>query len=235
MKKCIRKALTAVLFLLCLLYLWSACLFTFSAPRTALADTDVYAYVNGSDVYFHTTRDENRGLFLLPKTYFVKVLAIEDEFCKIEYLYDDAYYKKLTGYAKTSQLILVDFTPVRPYLYQLIDLRYTIEGAPTDSSSLNQIIVTCAYYGEYQVGSKTYAYVLRNNEFGYVPKPSNLNLVENTEYVDRLQDNLSTENSQNGEMTPLQIGALIAVCLLVPTIVAALAKSQKSSNTYEEE
>lgn len=236
MKKCIRKALTPFIFLLCLLYAWNFYFFPFPTPHSAKADSNAYAYVNGSDVYFYTTRDENRGLFLLPKTYFVKILAIEEDFCKIEYLYDDAYYKKLTGYAKTQQLIFVDFTPVRPYLYQLIDLRYTIEGAPTDSSSFNQITVTCAYYGEYKVGSQTYAYVLRNNEFGYVPKPANLNVVENTEYTDRLQtpsspSNTTTENT----MSPLQIGALIAVCLLVPTVVASLSKTPKNPHNYEEE
>lgn len=235
MKKRIRRAFRPFLFLLCLLYVCSVFLCPFPTRLKASAETDAYAYVNGNDVYFYTTRDENRGLFLLPKTYFVKVLAIEDDFCKIEYLYDDAYYKKLTGYAKKEQLIFVDFTPVRPYLYQLVDLRYTIEGAPTDSSSLNQITITCAYYGEYKVGSQTYAYVLRNNEFGYVLKPPHLTVIENTEYLDRLQTPSTPSTPKDETMSPLQVGALIAVCLLVPTVVATLSKPDKRPTNYEEE
>lgn len=211
------------------------------SPSTSSADADTpsYACICVSDAYFYTTPDENRGLFLLPETYFVKVLSVEGEFSKIEYLYDDSHYKKLTGYAKTDRLTLVDYTPTRPYLYCLFDVRYTIDdGFLYDSNSLNQITVTCAYYGDYNVGSQTYCYILRGDSFGYIPKPASLAYEPNPEYAERLENEQpsdATPPSAENAMSPLQIGILIAVCLLVPVLVALLAKSPKRTSYEQEE
>ena len=222
--------------ILCWLYVLLSILSPFATPHRAVADADVFAYV-GENAYFYTTCDENRGLFLLPKTYYVKVLSVEGEFCKIEYLYDDTYCKKVSGYAKTDTLTFVDYTPTTPYLYHLFELRYTIAGAPTDSSSLSQITVTCAYYGDYYIGTQSYAYILRDGEFGYIPKPTNLTFTENPEYANRLQNGTNSPQpptNQTDAMSPLQIGVLIAVCMLVPTIVTVLVKNPKRP-PYEQE
>ena len=89
------------------------------------ADTEgEYACILTDEAYFYPSRDETRGLFLLPKTYFVKVLTVDVDFCKVEYLYDGDYTKKLVGYAKTSDLSFVDFVPETPYLYQIIWIRF---------------------------------------------------------------------------------------------------------------
>lgn len=235
MKKRIVRILSSFLyFLFCVALSFS----TVSVSVSADPDTATYACVCASDAYFYTTRDENRGLFLLPQTYFVKVLAVEGDFSKIEYLYDDSHYKKLTGYAKTDRLTFVDYTPTRPYLYFLFDVRYTIdEGFLYDSNTLNQITVTCAYYGDYNVGSQTYCYIFRGDSFGYIPKPVTLTFEPNPEYAQRLENNSATptppSNSESA-MSPLQIGILISVCLLVPVLVAILAKSPKRT-AYEQE
>ncbi len=205
---------------------------------SATADADAYACVCANDTYFYSSKDEQHGLFLLPQTYFVKVLAVEGDFTKIEYLYDDSHYKKLTGYAKTASLTFVDYTPKRPYLYCLFDVRYSIDDPHFNTSSnLSQITVTCAYYGDYPVGSNTYCYILRGDSFGYIPKPATLTYDSNPEYAENLQPPTtdSTPPAQaEGGMSPLQIGILIAVCLLVPVLVALIAKSSKPL-PYEQE
>lgn len=238
MKKRIRSAITPFILLFYFLYAFFVCLSAFPPPRKVVAQAGSFAYI-GNEAYFYATREENRGLFLLPKTYYVKVLSVDGAFCKIEYLYDDAYGKKLTGYAKTDALTFVDYTPAQPYLYHLFELRYTIEGAPTDSASLSQITVTCVYYGDYPIGAQTYAYILRGNEFGYIPKPSNLIYAENTEYAERTQNDSPTHTGgtpeQPASMSPLQIGVLIAVCLLVPTVVAAIVKAPRHTPFEQEE
>ncbi len=234
MKKRIRWTLLSLFYLLL-----SVCAPFFTPRIQVAADTDAYACICTDDAYFYSSREEKHGLFLLPETYFVKVLAIEGEFSKIEYLYDDSHYKKLTGYAKTSALTFVDYTPKRPYLYYLLDVRYTIDDGYFDGSDdLGQLTVTCAYYGDYNVGSKTYCYVLRGDSFGYIPKPSNLSYEQNPEYAERLEQTSNgnpTPPTQSEEgMSPLQIGILVAVCLLVPTLVALIAKSSKRL-PYEQE
>ena len=100
----------------------------------------------------------------MPESYYVKVLSTDADFCKIEYLYDSDYTQKLTGYAKTNEQTFVDYTPKTPYLTHLFEVRYTLDdGAEENDSFLNQITLTCAYYGDYKIGSKTYCYILRGD------------------------------------------------------------------------
>jgi hypothetical protein len=205
--------------------------------RFALADTVTaqptagsYACILSDTTYFYSAPDLRRGVFVLPKTYYVKLLSYDSDFCKIEYLYDDNDCRKLIGYAQTDKLTFVDYIPNRPYLYYLFDVQYYIDDtAPSDSSFLNQLTVTCVYYGDYKIGSETYCYVLRGESFGYIPKPSTLLYEENTEYADRF---LSTPPDTPTQSTPLeeensspaQIAILITLCLLVPILAALILK-----------
>ena len=134
MKKFIFTALLPLLYFLYSLFLIP------SLPAQATAASGSYACV----------------LFLLPESYFVKVLSVDGDYCRIEYLYDDTYTKKLTGYAKTADLTFVDYTPSTPYLYHLFEVRYTIDDSFLENDDfLSQITVTCAYYGDYKIGSET--------------------------------------------------------------------------------
>ena len=188
--------------------------------------------LNTNSAYFYASRDENRGLFLLPESYFVKVLSVDSDYCRIEYLYDDTYAKKLTGYAKTNDLTFVDYTPQTPYLYHIFEVRYTIDDDFFENDDfLSQITVTCTYYGDYKIGSKTYCYVLRGDSFGYIPKPETLVYERNLEYEEHLVTEPPAEefppNQTDTGMPPAQIALLIAICLLVPTLAALVLKPPK--------
>ena len=184
------------------------------------------------DAFFYALPDENRGVFLLPKTYYVRLLEYGTEFCKIEYQADENLAQRVVGYAKTSALTFVDYIPNCPYLYQTLDVVYQIHDTETlDPSYLTQITVTCVYYGDFKVGSKTYCYVLRGAQFGYVPKPVSLVYDENTEYavyMESLQASTSAPSSSPSttatSSSPVQIGILIVLCLLVPFLAALILK-----------
>lgn len=202
------------------------------AAQSVTAAPNGYACIRTDSAYFYAARDEKRGLFLLPESYFVKILSVDGEYCRVEYLYDDAHVKKLTGYAKTSDLTFVDYTPTTPYLYHLFEVRYTIDDSFSENDDfLSQITVTCAYYGDYKIGSKTYCYVLRGDNFGYIPKPETLAYERNPEYEERLAVNEPTEDAPptaaDEGMPPAQIAILIAICLLVPTLAALVLKPPK--------
>lgn len=190
-----------------------------------------YACVLQENAFFYSAPDERRGLFLLPATYYVKLLDYGEEYCRIEYLYDDEHVKKLTGYAKTSTLTFVEYIPKQPYFYHLFDVCYRIEGEGlTDSAFLNEITLTCAYYGEYKIGSESYCYVLRDGEFGYVPKPDLLRIPQNNEYEEWLSQQSSDApkeeipSAKAEPSSPAQIAILIALCLLVPILAALILK-----------
>lgn len=188
-----------------------------------------YACIRSPSVYFYASKNEDSGLFLLPESYFVKILETSDDYCKIEYLYDDAYVKKLVGYARTEQLTFVDFTPKRPYLYHLFPLRYTLDGAIGGDGFLDDLTVTCAYYGDYIVGSKLYCYVLQGESFGYVPKPTDLTYERNTEYAAHVATQTPSDSSENEESSSSSpnaatVAILIALCLLVPILAALILR-----------
>ena len=190
-----------------------------------------YACVLQENTFFYSAPEERRGLFLLPTTYYVKLLEYGDEYCRIEYLYDGDNIKKLIGYAKTSTLTFVEYTPVQPYFYYLFDVHYRIEeNGLTDSTFLNEITLTCAYYGDYKIGSETYCYVLRGGTLGYVPKPTYITIPKNNEYEEwvaqQTPENSQTEPPMQSEesSSPAQIAILIALCLLVPTLAALILK-----------
>ena len=217
-------------------------LYTAKAEPTPAVETaqkpvqGTYACILGES-FFYSAPNENSGLFLLPKTYYVRLLEYGMEYCKIEYLTEDSYTKKLLGYAKTNELTFVDYVPQRPYLYHYFEITSRIDDVENPSSSfLDQIVMTCAYYGDYKVGSKTYCYVLRSGEFGYVPKPSRISFEENTEYAEYLASKTPATDQENGKnaakknkSSPAQIAILVIVCLLVPLLAGLIIKPPKRS------
>ena len=218
---------------------------SFFVPSALVVSADAlvaesYACVLTDEAFFYSSRDEKRGVFLLPKTYYVKIIEADSEFCKVEYLYDDSYVQKLIGYAKTSDLTPVPYVPKRPYLYRLIDVHYTIGGTNVPSSGfLDEITVTCAYYGDYRIGSETYSYILRDGSFGYIPKPNDLTYDANLEYAEWQAANAEQEKMeeppQKEQSTPMQIAILIALCLLVPVLAALILRPPKRSPYDSEE
>ena len=199
-----------------------------------------YACILSDNTYFYSAADDRRGLFVLPKTYYVRLLEYGTEYCKVEYQRDEGQAKRLVGYAKTDALTFVDYVPVRPYLYYVFTVTYTMGDVPESKSPfLNEYTVSCAYYGDYKIGSETYCYVLRGEEFGYVIKPTTISYGENDEYADYLasltpKEPIETPPSSQGESNPVQIAILIAVCILVP-ILAALIMKPPRRPPYETE
>lgn len=230
-----KRVLRAILPLL----LWICFSFGSILPPTLTACADTpkagdYACILQDETFFYAVPEEKRGVFLLPKTYYVQLVEYGETFCKIDYLTDDGHVKKLTGYARTEALTFVDYVPERPYLYYVFDVKYKIdETETTDSTFLTQLTVTCAYYGDYVVGSQVYCYVLRGEEFGYIPKPENLQFEENTEYADRQQaqeettstpSNSDSADTASGGFSTLQILLLVGLCILVPIVAAFILK-----------
>lgn len=221
MKQFIVSALAA------LFYFLSAAISPPAISVTAQAPTEEYACIL-EDTYFYTSQTESHGLFLLPKTYFVKVLERGDSFCRVEYLSDTDTTKKLRGFVKTHLLTFVDFVPYMPYLFHAFDVRYVVDDGPSDSTFLSSITVRCTYYGDYTVGTKTYCYVLRDGAFGYVPKPDDFYYPENTEYAEYLAaQNSVTQPPSQSETSPMQITVLVTLCLLIPALAAVILKPPK--------
>ncbi len=192
-----------------------------------------YACILNDNAFFYATPDEKDGLFLLPPTYYVRLLDYTHTLCRVEYQTEDVHTRRLIGYVKTEHLVFVPYVPRRPYLQYLFDVTYRVEDSKqTSDGFLTEITMSCAYYGDYEIGSEIYCYVLREGEFGYVPKPAELRYEENTEYADYLEALKNNPSGGNGgtktkDNTPAQIAILVVLCLLVPLLAALILKPKR--------
>jgi hypothetical protein len=205
-----------------------------------LPQSGTYACILDENAYLYASSNERSGLFLIPKTYYVKTLDVKTDFTKVEYSTDSETTKRITGYCKTSQLTFVDYVPTHPYFHSSFELTYRIDDSDKQYPFLTEITVTCSYYGEYPIGSETYCYVLRDGAFGYVPKPDGFTVPTNTEYADRLTlsqpPESENEPTQKEESLPLsQIVTILLLCLLAPILATLILHPNRKRPTYDDE
>ncbi len=160
-----------------------------SCPYTLLANAEespTYAVAASENVYLYKDKSDSSGLFILPHTYYVKVLSVEEPFCAVEYHTDEAPYKKVSGYCKKAELTFVDFVPERPFLKKEISVTYSLPESdfmPSGDGFLQSVSVDYLFYGEFPVGSARYAYVYGNGAFGYLPVTEKIAYERNTDYL----------------------------------------------------
>ncbi len=202
-----------------------------------------YACAVNPNVYFYTTQSEDSPLFILPQTYYVKIISKGESFCYVQYLENVAAYKALYGYCKTDELLFVDYTPERPFLYLSFDKKYVIEDGTEgyENGLLSSITYSCVYYGDHYVNSKRYSYVLINGVFGYVPQPQAVEYELNDDFIQDVvsvpADSPSIDTSDPKGNTDFGIIVLLVVLLsLVATgiFVVAVKPNRKKSYYYEE-
>ena len=97
-------------FLLIILFL-PLFLFDFNSLETKAANI-FYAKIENDTVYMYSSPNDNfeNKLFVLPKTYFVKLINEANE----NYYY--CSYKDLKGYVKKTDVVAMNGTPAHPYL-----------------------------------------------------------------------------------------------------------------------
>lgn len=138
---------------------------------TAEAEELRYAVAPDSNVWFYASESEEEKLFLLPETYYVRVLAQGEEYTAVEYLVNEPPYRKLVGYCRTQALKFVGFLPERPYLKKLLSVSYTLPdaGGGIDGNPFGSIEKTFVYYGYRYENGQLYLYVYDGQSFGYIP------------------------------------------------------------------
>ena len=191
------------------------------AAAAAAGGEERYAVAPTEDVWFYAGESEEERLFLLPCTYYVRVLGEGGEFCAVEYCEDDAPYKKLIGYCRTEQLLFVDFVPARPYLREQVTLTYSLPDAGgLGDPALTQVERTFVYYGERTEGDQLYYYVYDGAAFGYVPAAEHIAYERNDDYLEAV----SGSGEEGTQETPASssIGAvqIVVICILCAAAVA---------------
>lgn len=149
----------------------------FSAVNTqkCYAETNFYAKIETTGVYFYSAPNENSSLFEIPYSYFVKVEEVVDTFYK-------ATYQGTSGYVKKSEVTLMNGEPQRPYAnatFKVFVSNYLYSSATQSSPTVIDISSssTLTYFGTksgQQLSSSSqiwyYASVEKDGQvyFGYV-------------------------------------------------------------------
>ncbi len=209
------------------------------ATESATEATPLYAVADSPNVYLYAEREENAGLFLIPHTYYVRVTALGEPFCAVEYHTDEPPYKKISGYCKKSELLFVDFIPARPYLKKQISVTYTLPESgklPSGDDFLESVSVDYLFYGEFPVGSARYYYVYGNGSFGYLPATEEIVYEKNTDYLTEASGNVEEPPvTENEPLDGVQIFFLVALCIGVLAVVLFVVRGKKQPELLRDE
>ncbi len=188
-------------------------------PQTAR-----YAVAVTENVWLYREKNEESGIFLLPVSYYVRILGEDEEYYEAEYFEDAAPYLAVKGYCKKADLQLVDFLPARPYLRLELAVSYVIEGAPSSAmgnGSFDRITRTFLYYGTSYLGTTRFYYVLCDGVFDYIPATQELVFERNTDYLSPPEEPPAAEKPE--EAVSSLTGAHAAVLLAIGLSAAAIA------------
>ena len=204
------------------------------APRlhALAAQEGTYAVAVGQ-VWFYASADE--PLFLLPESYYVRVLERGETYCTVEYLTDDAPYKKLFGYCRTDALTFVDFVPERPYLRKQITVTYTLPDAGgLGTEDFTTYERTFVYYGDRYEGEQLYLYVLSEDTFGYIPADAPPEFERNTDYLTSASGETETPSDTAPSVNAVQIVVIVLACVAAIAVAVILLRGKKPPREQQE-
>ncbi len=185
------------------------------SPTPAHAEEPRYAVAPDTNVWFYTSEAEESRLFLLPETYYVRVLFEGDTFSAVEYLENDPPYRKLMGYCRTDALLFVDFVPLRPFLRKQITVTYTLGGTgAAPGNEFGEVERTFVYYGDRYEHGQLYLYVLEGDTFGFIPADTPVEFERNDDWLVPSAPSDETQTTAPAKSGPdvWQIVLLCAVC-----------------------
>ena len=229
----------ALILLMAVLLLAPALPLPASAEETAPEPREVYAVAARADVWLYAEENEDSGLFLLPYTYYVRVLERGEEYSAVIYGEDAAPYRTVEGYCKTDMLTFVDFVPERPFLKLEVTVTYTVPGSSSQmgNGTFDEIERTFHYYGTSYLGTQRYFYVLSDGVFDYIPAARDVNYELNTDY---LTETVAPAPEEEPEAAPpsglsaLEIAALVLGVVAVAAIAFFVLRGRKSPAPSDE-
>lgn len=206
----------------------------------AHAEEEEYAVAAQTDVWFYAAENEDSGLFVLPYTYYVRVLRRGTAYTYVQYLVDEAPYKAVTGFCRTDKLTFVDFVPARPYLKRELTATYRIEnpaGSTLGNGAFDKVERTFAFYGESFAGTARFYYVYADGVFGYIPATQDVLYELNDDYLASAAPSpAETQPSAEPALTGVRIAvfAVVGVTLLVVAVFVLRGKKAPQPQEFPE-
>ena len=217
------------------------------------AESYGYARVVADDAVFYADAALLIERFILPKTYFVRIVSIGVESSRVVYM-ESGSIPAAEGYVKNADLYFTQETPSSPYP----DIRLTVEVDEVMFADVSRSQPKCVlsrsvaahYYGEMTSGGETYLYVYSLGNVGYVKKSSfsDFSIPDHPTY----REITPTDSSSDAESTSAEISQeqksgvtsaqVIIIALLIVGVLCMLflllrpeQKNRKSRDYYDDE
>ncbi len=174
-----------------------------------------YARVTQEDVYLYSQPQAESGLFILPRSYFVKITGETGDYYRVEYLTGTSA-TPVRGYCRTDDVEPVDYIPETPFLLYDTEVTFTVGSADLPDGFFTEYTVPAAFYGTFYYGSSVYYYVNMNGEFGYVPASAcpPLDYPENTEHMPAETPETPQESGGNANVVNIILICALSVAAL---------------------
>lgn len=226
------KRLSLLIFLVALFFFP---LRSFSAHADA-GSSELYAVAAQNDVWFYAAENEESGLFILPYTYYVRVLNAGTAYCYVQYLDDAAPYKSIKGYCRTEDLTFVDFIPERPFLRRQITVTYRVTGGDflMGNGSFDRMEKTFVYYGLSYSGTARFYYVYADGVFDYVPAMQDVAYELNTDYLKEVSGSAEEKEPPKEGLSVLQIALICAAGLAAAVIAVFVLRGKRPASAPQE-
>ena len=221
----------------CFLFVFIFCCFILQSSSFVIANADQQEYcrVITDNVMLYADQQAQSPLFILPKSYFCKVLSKNDQMVQVE-CYGNGNTPAVDGYLKADLVIEYDQVPTDPFLtFYLTTTTHTTLYSDADCTQKIQVVFAdrqLNYYGSYlnDWGERLF-FVHYNNKYGYVKEvdvaPFTLPLhplpiiPENTQ--------ATQQDGQNSNATAL-IRTAIIICVSVAGFLAIIVVYKRKSD-----
>ena len=247
-------------FIICiqmLLLLYLACLSIVQYQRiekasiTAKANGQIFTYARiQQDCYLYEKEAEDSGIFILPESYYVKILKRGNVFHQVSYLDDSDFATAVYGYVLASTVkIIENYTPENPYLEHKLTVTFKVSTALYNIAMQNELLeirLDLPFYGISRVNTKTYNYVNYNNQVVSVDAKA-CSAVNYQKHPDSFVQNTNSSNNINTAIntpTPTQnytplivIGGIVGLGLLglgISYFIFNGSKKQKRIQVFDE-
>lgn len=214
-------------------------------PTITNAQSYEYFRVLNDGVYIYQDSLCTQKIFEIPKTYYVKIENLTQEFARVSYGYENNGYPVIIGYVKTSELYASNIVPTNPY--NLIKVSTNLSDVLFNDATLKNAYFNVSsntfmtYYGTFttESGSKL-CFVYCNNKLGYIDfkslnpfsMPQNSDPIETqTPTPDDNNENIvEEENSPPSSLKGegLQIIIIVGISIVCISIVYTLFKPTKN-------
>lgn len=216
-----------------------------SITATANAETaDKVSYARiKSNCYLYESDALDSGIFILPESYYVKILSQGNTFHKVSYLDDGEFATAVTGYVLASSVEVVSHTPQNPYLHYTVTVTFKLSTYAIGNNVLQELKLELPFYGISTVNTKVYNYVNYNASIMAVDAKA-CSTVSYAKHPDSVyptgstSNTISTNTAQNANYIPLIVTSFIGgLCLLglgISYFIFNNSKKQKRIQVFDE-